>query len=191
MSDTGSVFVLDTVAAPWKGSFSSIGVELYRTKEKHTLRSHTRRRKRQATASTTPQRPTTTSEIVVPEPTEVREQASYHLDLNKGAINERLIGSENSTFQLTCKNCSTFGTLDFSFTEFRIRDDENPVSNGRLDLADFFEGAEMTVVANGMGARMELLTNITGSNAFGVPLFEIPLGYGVAVSTFCDGQYLD
>jgi hypothetical protein len=182
IDETKSVFVLDTVQAPWKESFTSINIKLYRTNEKHTIRPHCGLRQRQSGPTPTAGTFASISTIVVPKPTETRAEDVYHLDLNKGVINERLLGNENSSFQLTCKNCSTFGTLDFSFNSFVW----NPTneSDGKFELGDYFEGGEMAVVANNMGARVELLTNITGSNAFGLPLFVVPLVYGVAVSKF-------
>ena len=51
-----------------------------------------------------------------------------------------------------------------------------------MKLSDVFLGGETTIVANGMGARMEFLTNVTGNDTLNIPLFEIPLVFGIAVS---------
>jgi len=121
----------------------------------------------------------------MPEPTETRTPDGNNvntLDLSKGFINQSLFGSANSSLQLTCKNCSTFGSLDFAFAKFELQPNVSRILDPPVEIGDYVQGGEMNVMANGVGARLELLTNITGNATMEVPLFTIPLVYGIAVS---------
>ncbi|KAH7074224.1 hypothetical protein FB567DRAFT_611130 [Paraphoma chrysanthemicola] len=164
-----SSIVLDAVPATWEASFTSIAVKMYPIKEKHTLRSQPKLRVRQDDAVPTSTRSNNRPAYTISEPTATSTADVNTFNLTQGLINKPLIGSANSSVQVTCKNCSTFGTLDFSFTSF--------VWNIPKDL----EGGEITVVANSMGARVELLINVTGNDTLNVPLFVVPLLYGIAV----------
>jgi hypothetical protein len=130
--------------------------------------------------------PTITNNLatfLVPEPTATSTAEVNTLDLNHSLDpNQSLIPSSNFTL-LSCKNCSTYGSLDFSFVSFSLQDNiTERVLELPLELSDVFLGGETTIVTNRMGARMELLTNITGNDTLNIPLFEIPYVFGIAVS---------
>ncbi|KAH7069770.1 hypothetical protein BKA63DRAFT_88561 [Paraphoma chrysanthemicola] len=177
-----SSIVLDAVPATWQASFTSIAVKMYPISEKHTLRSQTKLRVRQDDGVRTLTRSSNRPTYTISEPTATSTADVNTFDLNQGLINKPLIGSANSSVQVTCKNCSTFGTLDFSFASF-VWDppDIEDVADLELSIGDFLDGGEITVDANRMGARVELLINVTGNDTLDVPLFVAPLLYGIAI----------
>jgi hypothetical protein len=179
-----SVFVIGTVQASWETSFDSLKVDMYHTRESHALRPHSRRQRRQDEPDATPTITNNMATYLVPEPTATSTTDVNILDLNHSLDpNQSLIPFSNSTL-LSYINCTTFGSLDFSFLSFSLQDNiTDRVLKPPLELSDVFQGGEATVVANGMGARMEFLTNVTGNDTLNVPLFEIPLVYGIAVSS--------
>jgi len=78
-------------------------------------------------------------------------------------------------FPYLAKNCSTFGTLDLSFMSFSLQFTDDIISNIRdpfLELGYVFQGGETQVVAHGMGACVELQSNVTGNDNLEEPLFH-------------------
>jgi len=181
ISEHGTVFVLDTVLAHWQSSFSTINVEMYHTTENHYHRAHNellRRQDTSATATVGTETPTHSA----PRPTATSTSDTNKLDLTQSVTDKNFL-PEGSAIQIGCKNCSTYGSIDFSFVSFALAPDLDEILTPPLEIGDLFDGGEVTVVANGMGAHVELATNIsleTGDFTFN--LFEIPLLYSVAVS---------
>ncbi|KAF2026545.1 hypothetical protein EK21DRAFT_115694 [Setomelanomma holmii] len=177
-------FVLHTTPASWETSFKSIGVKMYHTLERHNLRSHNKPLRRQELGSRTSTRVDNRPTYALPEPTATSAADVNTLDLNHGLINEFLIGSANSSLQITCKNCFTYGSLDFSFAQFCWAPNATEIFEPPIALGVWLDGGEMTIVAHRMGARVEILTNITGNATMDVPLFEIPLIFGIPIRVF-------
>ena len=78
-------------------------------------------------------------------------------------------------FSYLAKNCSTFGTLDFSFMSFSLPFTDDIIANiGEpfSELGYVFQGGEIQVVAHGMGACIELQSNGTGNDILKGPLFH-------------------
>ena len=179
MNEDDSVFMLHTERTTWKGSFSSVHIQMYHTNESHAFRPHEDLRRRQgaSAASTLVDLPT----LTVPVPTATSTASTNQLNLDHALINQALLPA-NSPIQVTCKNCSTFGTIDFSFANFELLPNLTEISQEGINFSDIFTGGEATVVANGLGAHVELLTNISRSDNFQLPLFQIPLLFAIAVS---------
>jgi hypothetical protein len=178
--------VVDVVEASWNGCCKSLDVTMYHTSESHALRSHDKLYRRQDEPDDAT--PTSSNNIPIytlPEQTATSTESVTTLDLSYSAdSDQKLIRLSNSTL-LSCKNCSTFGTLDFSLLSFSLQDPEDILGlliESPLELGGIFQGGELEIVANGMGARVELLTNVTGNDVVEVPLFVVPLRYGILVS---------
>ena len=88
----------------------------------------------------------------------------------------------NSSLQITCRNCSTYGSLNFSFSKFEFNPDLGKASEGGYLLGDIFTGGEAGVEAIGLGAHVELYLNISRSDNGSISLFDIPLLYAIKVS---------
>jgi hypothetical protein len=182
VGDDDNSFILYTIPASWKSSFSTIDVKMYHTTESHKLRTHKelfRRQDTSATATIGTETPTHSA----PHPTATSTSDTNTLDLTSSLVDKKFL-PENSPIQIGCKNCSTYGSLDFSFVSFSLSPSLEEILQSPIEMGDFFDGGEVTVVANGMGAHVELITNIsleTGDFTFN--LFEIPLLFGVAVSS--------
>jgi hypothetical protein len=157
---------------------------MHPTRESHALRPHSKRQRPQDEPDATPTITNNIATFLVPEPIATSTAEVNTLDLNHSLDpNKSLIPFSNSTM-LSCKNCSTYGSLDFSFVSFSFQDNVTErILEPPLELSDVFQGGETTAVANGMGARMEFQTNVTGNDTLDIPLFEIPLVYGIAVSS--------
>jgi hypothetical protein len=179
--DYGTIFMFDAIAADWQSSFSEIEVEMYHTIESHFHRSHNELHRRQD-ASSNATVGTETPTDTAPHLTATSSSNSANLDLTHSLIDKQFFG-EGSSIQIGCKNCSTYGNIDFSFVSFKLAPNLEKIVDKDIGLGDLFNGDEVTVVASGMGAHVELTTNIsltTGNFSFN--LFEEPSHYGVAVS---------
>ncbi|KAF2825446.1 hypothetical protein CC86DRAFT_43320 [Ophiobolus disseminans] len=112
VDESRSVFVLGATQASWETAFQSVHVKTYHTEESHAHRSHCELRKRQNSSPvvSTKTDNAVTNSMSVPTATSTSEVNT--LNLTAELINKSLKGSENSSFQLVCKNCSTFGSLD-------------------------------------------------------------------------------
>jgi hypothetical protein len=180
---TSFVFVIHAVQASWETSFDSLKVNMYHTRESHALRPRSNHQRRQDEPDATRTITNNMATYLVPEPTATSTADVNTLDLNHSLDpNQSLIPFSNSTL-LSCRNCSTFGSLDFSFVSFSFQDNIiDRILEPPLELSDVFQGGEATIVAHGMGVRMEFSTNVTRNDTLNIPLFEIPLVYGIAVS---------
>ncbi|KAF2806108.1 uncharacterized protein BDZ99DRAFT_574322 [Mytilinidion resinicola] len=146
---------------------------MHHTEESHVLRPHEELRRRQDVTPVSSFEYTNT--FAVPVPTATTNATTNHLDLNHALI-DRDFFPANSSFQVTCKNCSTFGSLDFLFSNF-VPDVSD---RGEFILGDIFTGGEATVVANGMGAIVDVSTEIFGPD-IKLDLFEVPFLFAVNV----------
>ncbi|KAJ4360083.1 uncharacterized protein N0V89_000642 [Didymosphaeria variabile] len=121
----------------------------------------------------------------IPAPTATQTANGTSLDVNHPFIDKELPlpGDAGANIHIKCKNCSTFGEIDFAFASFNLRDIENFGDNNEtgLQLGDFFEGGEASVVAKGLGARVELEIGLSNDGGFDIPLFEVPLLYALAI----------
>ncbi|KAF2442974.1 hypothetical protein P171DRAFT_486938 [Karstenula rhodostoma CBS 690.94] len=182
VNENGSLIVLDTKHADWATSFSSLDVQIQRTKELHIYRRHQlpKVRRQEEAASTTVDLPTPS----IPAPTATQTANTTSLDVNFPFIDVELPlpGNAGANVHVKCKNCSTFGELDFSFASFSLRDlDENNNDEG-WQLGGFFEGGEVNIVAKGLGARVELEVGLSSDGGFDVSLFQVPLLYALSIS---------
>jgi hypothetical protein len=180
VNERDTIFMLNIVPTPWKSSFHTIEVEMYHTTESHTLRPHQELRRRQTATgvATGSDAPTHTA----PKPTATSTSDTNKLDLTHSVTDKKFL-PEGSPVQIGCKNCSTYGSIDFTFVSFSLHPNLVSIVTPPIELGDIFEGGEVTVVANGMGAHVELLTNISlAQGDFSFNLFEIPLLFGVRVS---------
>ena len=78
-------------------------------------------------------------------------------------------------FSYLAKNCSTFGTLDFSFMSFSLQSTDDIIANSRepfSDLGYVIQGSGIQAVAHGMGACVELQSNLAGNDILEGPLFH-------------------
>jgi hypothetical protein len=179
-------FVIDVAEASWEGCCKNFDVAMYHTSEAHALRPYGKLNRRQEDSNdATPTSSTNLPTYSFPEPTATSADSVNTLDLNHSTDpGQSLIPFSNSTL-LSCTNCSTFGTLDFSFLSFSLQnltDIPDLLAESGIELGDVFQGGELEIIANGMGARVELLTNVTGEHVLEVPLFAIPLLYRILVS---------
>ncbi|KAF2689267.1 hypothetical protein K458DRAFT_427471 [Lentithecium fluviatile CBS 122367] len=171
------VFLLTTEQTTWQTSFSKIDVEMYHTTESHTHRPHQELRRRQDSAPAGTETPTHTA----PKPTATSTSEVNTLDLTHSLTDKKFL-PEDSPVQIGCKNCSTYGSIDFSFLKFTLNPSLEETLTGGLDFGDFWDGGEITLVAHGMGAHVELLTNISlETGDFSFNLYEVPLLLGVSI----------
>ena len=178
-TEDGSSFTLHTKPVSWKQAFRSMEFTMRHSKEGHVFRPHEDLRRRQETIApvNTDNLPTLTA----PVPTAVSTASTNTLDVNHALINQDLLPA-NSSLQITCTNCSTYGSLDFSFASFEFSPGIDEILSDDLTLGDIFTGGEASVVAHGLGAYVELYTNISRSDDMSISLFEVPLLFGVRVS---------
>jgi hypothetical protein len=171
---TSSVFVIDATRVSWESAFHSLSVRMYQTSESHTLRPHGKPKKRGDAVQIVSTATGNQFTYAIPKPTATPAANVSTLDVAGQLLDTPLFSLASSSLQVSCKNCSTFGKLDASFVSFNW-------TKGAI------HGGEFELVAHGMGAHVELLTNITGDAVIEVPLFKVPLIAGIAVSTltFC------
>lgn len=120
----------------------------------------------------------------IPAPTATQTTNSSSLDVNYPFTDKEipLPGDAGANVHLKCKNCSTFGKIDFAFASFSRRDFGDTNNETGLQLGDFFTGGEARIVTKGLGAKVELEIGLDNDGGFDVPLFEVPLLYALAVS---------
>lgn len=184
MPDHGSSITLYVDEIPWKKAFRSIEITMDQTKDGHSLRPHKELRRRQVatmTAVSTFSEPSLTATFTAAVPTTTSNSSTNTLDVNHALINHDFF-PKNSSLQITCTNCSTYGTIDFSFAKFQFHPDLNKTVHGGFILGDLFTGGEATIVANGLGAIVSLYTSISRTDELSIPLFEIPLLFAIKVS---------
>ena len=173
-----SSVTLFTERSSWTRSFQSVKIRLDHATEGHTFRPHSKHIRRQSAIASS-------SVIALPSHTVTIPTATSTASVNSLNVSHSLIDEDllpvNSSLQITCTNCSTYGSLNFSFVEFDFDPSLNDTLNGGFILGDIFEGGEAGVVANGLGAHMALYLNISRSQDFAISLFEIPLLYAVKV----------
>ena len=119
--------------------------------------------------------------LTVTVPTTTSTASVNSLNLNHSLTDKQLLPS-NSSLQITCTDCSTYGSLNFSFTEFKVDVDLDETFQGDLTMGDIFKGGETSVVAIGLGAHIELYLDIPRSGNISFSLFEIPLLFTIKVS---------
>jgi hypothetical protein len=174
VGETSSVYVIDATLVSWESAFHSFGVRMYQTSESHTLRPHGKPRKKRDAVQVVSTATGNQFTFAILKPTATPAANVSTLDLAGQLLDTPFFSLANSPLQVSCKNCSTFGKLDASFVSFNW-------TKGAI------HGGEFELVAQGMGAHVELSTKITGDAVIEVPLFEVPLIAGIAVSTltFC------
>ncbi|KAF2498984.1 hypothetical protein BU16DRAFT_559016 [Lophium mytilinum] len=173
VSADDSEVTLQTEPASWAQSFTSLQVQMYHTEETHRFRPHEELRGRQAATAVSSIEYTST--LNVPVPTATTDATKNTLDLSHALIGHDFFPA-NSSFQVTCKNCSTFGSLDFEFANFEL---DLGVRDGFI-LGDIFTGGEATIVANGMGAIVDLTTKISGID-IKLNVFEVPFLFAIKI----------
>ena len=177
------IVTLRTETTSWRKSFHSMEIQMGHVQEGHVFRPKNDLRRRQDTIASTGALsfPTVTASV----PNATSTASTNTLDVNHSLINKDLLPA-NSSLQVTCTNCSTYGTIDFSFAQFEFNDnigqDIENTFTGPLELGDLFTGGEATIVAHGLGAHVELYTNISRTDEKNIDLFQIPLLFGVKVS---------
>lgn len=178
ISEDDSSITLSSEQTSWKQAFGSIKVSLDHTSEGHIYRPHSDLHRRQSALASSSLVSLPSQTLTVPTATSTATVNT--LDVNRALVDQDLLPA-NSSLQITCTNCSTYGSLDFSFVNFEFAPDLDKTIQGGFILGDIFTGGEATVVANGLGAHVELYLNISRSDSFSIPLFEIPLLFAIKV----------
>ena len=176
----GSLITLFTQRSSWSQAFRSLKMRLDHATEGHTFRPHSTLNRRQSARASSSATALPSLTVTVPTTTSTATVNSLNVD-TQPMIDKDLLPS-NSSLQITCTDCSTHGSLDFSFAEFEFAPDLDRTVQGGFILDDIFNGGEVSVVAIGLGAHIELYLNISNSGHFSIPLFEIPLLFAVKVS---------
>lgn len=186
ISADGASIILYSEQVSWKQAFSSIKVSLDHNSEGHIYRPHSDLRRRQSALASS-------SVVSLPDqtltvPTATSTATVNTLDANHALVDQDLLPA-NSSLQITCTKCSTYGSLDFSFLNFDFDPDLDRTLEGGFILGDIFTGGEATVVANGLGAHVELYLNISRSDDFSIPLFELPLLFAIKVGLIAPHRF--
>ena len=178
ISKDGSSITLSSEQTSWEQAFGPIKVSLDHTSEGHIHRPHSNLHRRQSALASSSLVSLPSETVTVPTATSTATVNT--LDVNHALVDQDLLPA-NSSLQITCTNCSTYGSLDFSFVNFEFAPDLDETIQGGFILGDVFNGGEATIVANGLGAHIELYLNISRSDVFAIPLFEIPLLFAIKV----------
>ncbi|KAK4498277.1 hypothetical protein PRZ48_010935 [Zasmidium cellare] len=158
--NTPDTVSLSVIPATWKDSFKSIKVQFGYTTEGHELRAHSEvRRRLQARQSDPTDVVNAVPTLTAPTPSDLpdSDNTTGSVDLSASLTNKPIPLPSEIPIQLTCLDCRTFGSIDYSFGDFSIDHD--------LDIT-----GTATVTAQGFGAHVNISAELKQSDNFLTPL---------------------